>query len=756
MSESRKLLLTSPLQYVRSVGPKRAEAFASQGLHTVQDLLHYIPFSYIDRTNIHTISDILSRLRKEEISQDTIPEEFSDISIKSEYTVTATIIDVKEKKFGASKRSMLIVTVRDDSNVQADCLYFNMVPYFKNILIPGSLISISGIPDYDAKWRKLSFHHPDIIILDEEEQEEYKQGRILPKYRLSQSMKQAHISMKIMRKLIDVIFEDLTERLPETLPNAIRDSNQFPDKHEAIFSLHAPPNAETFMRSRERMKYEELFYFQLFLESKRSHVHTMEKGPIFPKKSALARKVHDGLPYQLTQDQIQSLWDISRDITSGKPMNRLLQGDVGSGKTIVALLTMLQAVDAGYQSVIMAPTEILAEQHAASFSALLEPHGIHIAQLLGGQSTNERKEALQSIENGDAKIIIGTHAVFSQSEQSKQVIKYNNLGLIIIDEQHRFGVEQRARIKSMATASLQDSSIVPHMLVMSATPIPRTLSMTLYGDLDNTIIKQLPKGRKPIETSIVFESTLDQTFSFIKQQLDSGHQAYIIYPLVDPSEKVAAKSATEHYEFLKSDIFDQYSCGLLHGKMHWNEKETIMQDFKDRKYQVLIATTVVEVGIDIPNATVILIENAERFGLAQLHQLRGRVGRGQSQSYCFLATKDHFRYQVKKQDNQQVQMERKSAIARLITMSSTNDGFSIAEADMKLRGPGDYLGTRQSGIPNFMFTDLVNDIELIAKTKSDAAELIRRDPQLRLTEHLMVQKEFLRLKSTDAHYMSIA
>lgn len=756
MSESRSLLLDSPLQFVRSVGPKRAEAFASQGLHTVKDLLHYIPFSYIDRTSIHTLAEILNRLRKEELSGGASPEQFSDISIKTEFTVTATIISVKEKKFGAGKRSMLIVTVRDESHVQADCVYFNMVPYFKNILTQGSLISISGIPDYDTKWRKLSFHHPDIIVLDEEEQEEYKQGRILPKYRLSQSMKQAHISMKIMRKLIDVIAEDLSEQIPETLPLTIREAYHYPNKHQALFALHSPTNQDQLKISRDRMKYEELFYFQLFLEMKRSHVHISERGPIFPQKSPMARKVHDALPYQLTQDQIQALWDISRDLTSGKPMNRLLQGDVGSGKTIVALLTMLQAVDAGYQSVIMAPTEILAEQHAASFSSLLESHGIRIVQLLGGQSASERKEVLQAIENGEAQIIIGTHAVFSQSEQSKYTIRYNNLGLIIIDEQHRFGVEQRARIKKMASSSLSGSSMVPHMLVMSATPIPRTLSMTLYGDLDNTIIKQMPKGRKPIQTEIVFESTLDETFSFIKSQLDLGFQAYIIYPLVDPSEKVMAKSATEHYDFINNDIFPDYSCGLLHGKMHWNEKEAIMQDFKEKKYQVLVATTVVEVGIDIPNANVILIENAERFGLAQLHQLRGRVGRSSTQSYCFLATKDHFRYQVKQKDSQQHQMERKSAIARLLTMASTNDGFAIAEADMKLRGPGDYLGTRQSGIPNFLFTDLVNDIPMIQMTKSDAALIISKDPQLRSPENIPVHTEYIRLKSSDIHYMSIA
>ena len=756
MHENRTLQLNTPLRFVRTVGPKRAEAFASQGLHTVQDLLQYIPFAYIDRTSIHTLADILSKLRNDQLSQEAILQTPPDISIKSEFTVTATITGIKEKKFGAGKRSILIATVRDESGVQADCVYFNTVSYFKSILQVGALISISGIPDYDIKWRKLSFHHPDIIVLDEEEQEEYTQGRILPKYRLTQSMKQAHVSMKIIRNIITIINDELTETIPETLPESIRNTYGFPSKHEALFSLHAPANTQVLTISRERMKYEELFFFQLFLESKRAHGHAVEKGPIFPKKSPLARKIHDDLPFQLTQDQIQALWDISRDITSGKPMNRLLQGDVGSGKTIIALLTMIQAVDAGYQSVIMAPTEILAEQHAATFSALLKPYDISIVQLLGGQTTKERKECLEAIEQGKAQIIIGTHAVFSQSESAKQSVKYNNLGLIIIDEQHRFGVEQRARIKQMASASLNDQSIIPHMLVMSATPIPRTLSMTVYGDLDNTVIKQLPKGRKSIQTDIVFESTLDTAFTFIKSELNSGHQAYIVYPLVEPSEKVAAKSATEHYEFLTSDIFQEFKCALLHGKMHWNEKEAIMQDFKSGKYHVLIATTVVEVGIDIPNATVILIENAERFGLAQLHQLRGRVGRGSSQSYCFLATKDHFRYQVTKKDSLENLSERKSAIARLMTMVSTNDGFAIAEADMKLRGPGDYLGTRQSGLPQFMFTDLVNDIPLIQQTKSDAAQIITHDPQLRLPEHFCVQQEYMRLKTSDAHYMSIA
>ena len=756
-SQHTSLKLSSPLQYVRSVGPKRAEAFASIGLHTVRDILQYIPYAYIDRTSIHTLSDILSKLRKEELGNHSPSEINTDISIKSEFTITARIISVKEKKFGpGGKRSMLIVTIRDDSGISADCVFFNMAQYFKQLLPIDALISVSGIPDYDVKWRKLSFQHPDIIVLDEEEKEEYLRGIILPKYRLTQGLKNAHISLKIIRNIVEIIRQELSEEFPETIPTGILKQYGFMSKHASLMALHAPENQIQLSIARERLKYEELFYFQLFLESKRSIVHLSEKGPHFPQKSTLARKLHESLPFSLTQDQIQALWDISKDITSGRPMNRLLQGDVGSGKTIIAIFTMIQAVEAGYQSVIMAPTEILAEQHALSFAKLLEPMNIKIVQLLGGQTASERKAILQSIEQGEAQIIIGTHAVFTQSEQSTTGVRYNNLGLIIIDEQHRFGVEQRARIKSMASASLKDTSISPHILVMSATPIPRTLSMTLYGDLDNTIIKQMPKGRKPIQTEIVFESSLDSAFEFIKGQLSMGHQAYIVYPLVEPSEKVAAKSATEHYEFLKNDIFSDFSCGLLHGKMHWNEKETVMQDFKKGTYDILIATTVVEVGIDVPNATVILIENAERFGLAQLHQLRGRVGRGDAQSYCFLATKDHFRYQVKKKEAEDVQMERKSAIARLMTMAGTTDGFAIAEADMKLRGPGDYLGTRQSGIPNFQFTDLVNDVQLIQITKQDARTLIADDPQLRKNEHEMVKKEYQRLKSTDIHYMSIA
>ncbi|MFZ9977784.1 MAG: ATP-dependent DNA helicase RecG [Candidatus Kapaibacteriota bacterium] len=756
-SQHRTLQLSSPLQYVRSVGPKRAEAFSSMGLHTVKDLLGYIPYAYIDRTSIHTLSDILTRLRNEELHDSPTVNAFSDISIKSEYTITAKIISIKERKFGAGgKRAMLIATIRDDSGISADCVFFNMVPYFKTLLTIDALVNVSGIPDYDQKWRKLSFQHPDIMVLDEEEKEEFLKGVILPKYRLTQSLKNAHISLKIMRNIIDVIRHELQEEFPETLPQGILDSYHFMSKHTSLMSLHAPANQTQLSLARERLKYEELLYFQLFLESKRSVVHLSEKGPRFPQKSALARQIHEALPFSLTQDQIQALWDISNDITSGRPMNRLLQGDVGSGKTIIALLTMIQAVDAGYQAVIMAPTEILAEQHARSFATLLKPFNVNIVQLLGGQTTSERKAIVQSIEQGEAQIIIGTHAVFTQQEDGNSGVRYNNLGLIIIDEQHRFGVEQRARIKSMASASLKDTSISPHILVMSATPIPRTLSMTVYGDLDNTIIKQMPKGRKSIKTEIVFESSLDTAFTFIKDEVAKGHQAYIVYPLVEPSEKVAAKSATEHYEFLKNDIFTDYSCALLHGKMHWNEKELIMQEFKKGTYDILIATTVVEVGIDIPNATVILIENAERFGLAQLHQLRGRVGRGEAQSYCFLATKDHFRYQVQKKDGHDIQLERKSAIARLMTMAGTTDGFAIAEADMKLRGPGDYLGTRQSGLPNFQFTDLVNDVQLIQKTKQDARMLIMDDPQLRKKEHVMIKDEFQRLKSTYIQYMNIA
>jgi ATP-dependent DNA helicase RecG len=485
------------------------------------------------------------------------------------------------------------------------------------------------------------------------------------------------------------------------------------------------------------MKYEELFLFELLLAARRRSRKRPERGIPMQSQSQRARSLIERLPFDLTGAQKRVIREIVADMTSGTPMNRLLQGDVGSGKTVVALLCMLNAVDNGYQTLIMAPTEILAEQHFHGIQRMLgADHGMNIVQLVGSQRKKARTAVLEQIASGSANIVVGTHAMFESD------VVYNKLGLIVIDEQHRFGVAQRAELKRLGQNSHGDEPRTPHILVMSATPIPRTLSMTLYGDLDSSVIDQLPAQRKPIKTHVVFESKMQEVFGFVKSEVALGRQAYIVYPLVERSEKIDAKSAVEHYEDLCRTVFHDLSVGLLHGQMGWNEKEDVMKAFLNRDFDVLVSTTVIEVGIDVPNATVMLIENAERFGLSQLHQLRGRVGRGGEQSYCFLATKDHFKYQMNRAANAE---DMAKAPIRLKTMEETTDGFRIAEVDLRLRGPGDVMGTRQSGVPDFRFADLVTDGELIAQTRADAFGVLDEDPQLRQDEHRLLRQELLRM-----------
>jgi len=421
------------------------------------------------------------------------------------------------------------------------------------------------------------------------------------------------------------------------------------------------------------------------------------------EKSLRARQLLERLPFELTSAQKRVLREIIADLQRAEPMNRLLQGDVGSGKTIVAVLAIVYAVDNGFQAAIMAPTEILAEQHFHTFQRYLEPLGITVVQLVGGQKQKLRRELLEQIASGKASVIVGTHALFQQT------VEYHRLGLIVIDEQHRFGVMQRAALRERAMQSYQEAAVAPHILVMSATPIPRTLAMTLYGQ-------------------------------FVREQVRQGYQAYFVYPLVEQSEKLQLKSAVEHYEYLQQKIFPDLRIGLLHGQMFWYEKEDVMRAFKNREYDILVATTVIEVGIDVPQATIMVIENAERFGLAQLHQLRGRVGRGAAQSYCFLVTKDHFRYHLAARN---ATAERNATVVRLRTMERTTNGFEIAEVDLQLRGPGDLLGTRQSGLPEFRFVDLVRDGDIISAARREAFAIVERDPQLRTPPYRSLREELL-------------
>ncbi len=732
------------LQYFKGIGPRRAEALAAEGLITPGDLLTNFPRAYINRNEVQSIKNQIAILR----NNDSFDKDssLSDFKFQSEITIVGKIITTQEHQFG-KKRKMFKLKLGDGSGAEANIVFWQGVEYFKRRYQQGQTLVVSGKPDKFG-YNFMDFSHPEIEIVDPEDIQLYSQGKILPKYKSSENLQKAGITMRLMRMIMETVVRQEIKYVGETMPGYIIEKNNFPNLRDAVQNLHFPRNEKILAASVRRMKFEEIFYFELFLAHRQRGVRLTERGPVMDKKSHSARKLFDALPFELTGDQKKVLREIAADIKSGSAMNRLLQGDVGSGKTIVAILAMLMAIDNGCQVALMAPTEILAEQHFHSLEKFLEDFDLNIVQLLGGQRVKARRMALEKISSGDADIIVGTHAMF-QAE-----VEYNRLGLVVIDEQHRFGVQQRADMKELGSKSFPDENLFPHVLVMTATPIPRTLSMTVYGDLDVSIIKQLPKNRKPIKTRISYEKDIESVYSFIRSEIVKGRQAYIVYPLVEKSDKLELKAATDHYERLKEAVFPDLKIGLLHGQMFWYEKEDAMKAFLDKEYDILVATTVIEVGIDVPNASVMLIENAERFGLSQLHQLRGRVGRGHEQSYCILMTKDHFRYQVKNKAKKGD--DRSASIIRLKTMEETTDGFKISEADMQLRGPGDVLGTRQSGLPEFKYLDLVNDGPLISEARKLAFEIVEDDPDLLKPENKILREEFRARFSGPNNYYDIA
>lgn len=736
----------TPLQFLRGVGPRRAEALAASGLLFPADLLRFYPRAYIDRNTVSSLRALRDRL-KHANNADLFSD---DVNVYSETMVVAWVRSVRDHTFGKN-RTMVVVTLDDGSGVSGEMVYWNQAQFFKKAFQADQFLAVSGRPEISNG--KVQFHHPDVDRIDPEDEALLRDGSILPKYSFTQKMRDAGMTMRLMRQLVASVIDQELPTIEETLPNYIREKLDLPGRQEAIRQLHFPDSPNDLLRARNRMKFEELFFFEILLAMRHHGVKNEEHAIAFRSKSARARALVDTLPFELTGAQKRVVREIVDDMGREAPMNRLLQGDVGSGKTIVALLSMLVAIDNGCQCALMAPTEILAEQHLHTLSGLLHGTDIRIVQLVGGQKAKARREMLATIASGEAHIVVGTHAVFQKT------VEYNKLGLVVIDEQHRFGVMQRAALRERATASFQSEDatprdIMPHILVMSATPIPRTLSMTVYGDLDVSIIDELPKNRKPIDTKVVFENQLPTVYEFIREQVRAGRQAYIVYPLVEKSDKIDLKSAVEHYETLQHEIFPDLRLGLLHGQMFWYEKEDAMREFKEKKYDILVATTVVEVGIDVPNASVMLIENAERFGLSQLHQLRGRVGRGSEQSFCLLATKDHFRFQLSRREKEAG--EQKATITRLKTMQETTDGFKIAEVDLQLRGPGDVLGTRQSGLPEFVFTNLVTDGATIRLAREEAFALVDTDPHLRKPEHEALRREFLRQYREDFGYLDVA
>ncbi len=699
------ITLESDIQYLKGVGPVRARSFKKKGIEKVGDLLYYLPFRYEDREFINPISML-------EINS------FALIRGKILHTNVSTTFRRKIKIFE--------MVVGDDTGI-LKVQFFNM-PYLKNVLKEGKKVYLYGKVLKEKSFSNFFLMQNPEFEVESEGDIPIHRERIIPVYR-----KIGSLNSKKIRELIFKVLKE-SEDVRDTLPDFILDKYNFPQKKDALKEIHFPVYRESFPFSREeflkrlnnfstishkRMIYEEFFLFQLGLKFIKKGYKKVNKGRKISVNIDMKRYIGKILPFKLTEAQKRVMREIVKDLTSTKPMNRLLQGDVGSGKTIIALMTMLIVVKNGFQTVLMAPTEILAEQHFFNFKKILRGAGLNIKLLKSGLSKKEKDKVKNEVEKGDVDILIGTHSVIEGD------VRFKNLGLVIVDEQHRFGVAQRMK--------LYEKGEYPDILVMTATPIPRTLALTLYGDLDISVIDELPPNRMEVETKLFFHSQISEVYFEILNELKKGNRGYFVFPIIEESEKVSLKSAVEGYENIKK-IFSDYSVVLLHGRMKAKEKESIMRDFDEGKVDILVSTTVIEVGIDVKDATFIVIEHAERFGLSQLHQLRGRVGRGGKRGKCFLIAYSH-----KNQDT----------LRRLNVFVSTNDGFKIAEEDMKLRGPGELGGLKQWGIGGFKFGNILRDRKILEVASNDAGFCIEnnllKESQLKEVRDLF-RKEFKFIK----------
>jgi ATP-dependent DNA helicase RecG len=714
-------LSASPLwkqvQFVKNIGPRRAAALAEIGIHHVLDLLYYLPRRYLDRSSVVTIADLHAHAP----GPDLLPLEGGEQPVKREVTVVGVVRSHKVIGTGRSARFILILA---DPTGSLQCVWFGGVQYWRRAFTVGETLAISGKPTFYGNI--LQIVHPDVDRIQERggEGELKVRSGILPLYSSSQALARVGLESAGFRRVIEGLLETSAAALHEFLPDEILSSRKLLPFRDAVHMAHFPESLEALDQARRRLKYDELFLFQLKLGLRRRMARESAGGISFNVKSPLARSLVDALPFSLTGAQIRVLREIAADMEAPRPMNRLLQGDVGSGKTIVALAAMLVVVDNGYQAVFMAPTEILAEQHFRTITQLLGNLPVNTRLLVGAQRSRLRQDILGELRDGRAQIVVGTHALLEKK------VAFHHLGLVVIDEQHRFGVMQRATVREKGEN--------PDVLVMTATPIPRTLSLTLYGDLDVSVIDEMPSGRRPITTWLRSENDKETVYSFVRKQIAAGRQAYFVYPLIEESDKLDLKAATHHFEQLQQEVFPGLRLGLIHGRLAADEKESLMRRFKSRELDILVATTVIEVGIDVPNATVMIIENAEHFGLSQLHQLRGRVGRGSEQSYCILLAPRWIERGAQRglaagkgvEDDQQRVVEK-----RLATMVETTDGFRIAEVDLQLRGPGDFFGTRQSGMPEFRAADLLTDTAILHDARADAVALVDADPFLRGAGH---------------------
>ncbi len=688
--------LSTEIKYLKGVGPKRAEALNSVGIHTFADLLDYFPRKYIDRANMMKIEDIKVG------DQVTIIGQVEDFNLKS-----------NRKGFGGRFELMLT-----DDTGRLQLVWFQGAQWVKNAFEVGETIAVYGKVDQFGYFKQIA--HPEVDRLDSEESDNFiHTGALIPLYPSTEFLRRMSLESRGFRKLIYPIL-DMTSEFQETLSPEIILAHQLLPLSAALRQIHQPITQQNRLKAEERIKFEELFYLQLMMAIRKKSIQS-PKGIPFTERVTKTKTLLAKLPFELTAAQKKVIREIYNDMLLPRPMNRLVQGDVGSGKTIVAVIAILLAVENGYQTAFMAPTEILAEQHYFVLQELLWELGVRIALIKGGQKKSERESILEDIRTHQVDIVIGTHAIFQER------VEFEKLGFVVIDEQHRFGVMQRAEIRQKAVAK----GFHPDVLVMTATPIPRTLAMAIYGDLDISIIGEMPVGRKPIKTAVRNEGAREKIYAFLREQVTAGRQIYIVYPLIEESEKIDLKAAKEAFEELQTKIYPDLRIGLLHGKMKSAEKQDIMAKLKKHELDILVSTTVIEVGINIPNASVMLIEHAERFGLSQLHQLRGRVGRGSDQSYCILMVGKKFL------------MEHTEI--RLNVMEETTDGFQIAEEDLKLRGPGEFLGTKQSGLPELKLANIIWDKDLMALARTSAFDLIEKDPQLRAPQNSMIKEKFERL-----------
>ncbi len=675
------------VQYVKGVGPRLATILAMVGVHTVEDLLYYFPRRYLDYNN------------RAKIGQLTEGEEV---------TIIGVIRSVNAYQARNKNITVVNITIQDETGLATASWFYGkanraQLESYKSRFIKGTEVMMSGKVKWDSYKKIPAINKPQLEILSyqsgENEPESLHAGRIVPIYPLTEGL-----NLRILRKAIYNTLQEHLDTLIDPIPTEILRQHQFVDLRQALQQIHFPESRQHYEAARQRLVFDELFYVQIRLALLRQQYKQTVKG--------LSLKIHSGgyseqflqqLPFQLTGAQQRVFEEIKNDLSSPEPMYRLLQGDVGSGKTVVAALTMLIAIENGYQAALMAPTEILAEQHYRKFIEWLTPLGLKVGLCVGKNSAKERRELQQGLLNGQIYAVVGTHALIQDS------IEFQRLGLVVVDEQHRFGVRQRTLLKNKGDH--------PEMLTMTATPIPRSLAMTLHGDLDVSLLDELPPGRTPIQTILLPSSKSNQAYQLMRTEILKGRQVYVVFPLIEESETLAAKAATTEAEHLQQEVFPDLRIGLLHGKMRPEEKDSVMSAFARGDLDILVSTTVVEVGVDVPNATVMMIANADRFGLAQLHQLRGRVGRGEHQSYCVLVS----------DSRGQETME------RLGIMVETQDGFRIAQYDLETRGPGEFLGTRQSGLPDLVLADLVQDQAILEIARTSAFEIVNNP--LFLTQH---------------------